>query len=180
VKGTRRYRYYVSRNLIQDKPDQAHRGWRLPAAETEGIVAGAAVQILNDQKAILDAVQGTEIATSRVPEIIQSASAWSHRLASATECSSALTVLVDRVELSSDGFHLIGGGGGGIRTHGDLSATPVFKTGAFNRSATPPMPRTYYGFAHHHPQPSTQMLPFCRDTGASHYSGAARAIWTEA
>jgi|HubBroStandDraft_6_1064221.scaffolds.fasta_scaffold483386_2 hypothetical protein len=30
------------------------------------------------------------------------------------------------------------GGGGGIRTHGDLSATPVFKTGAFNRSATPP------------------------------------------
>jgi hypothetical protein len=30
------------------------------------------------------------------------------------------------------------GGGGGIRTHGDLSATPVFKTGAFNHSATPP------------------------------------------
>ena len=49
------------------------------------------------------------------------------------------------------------GGGGGIRTHGDLSTTPVFKTGAFNRSATPPMPRLYYGFAHHHPQPSTQM-----------------------
>jgi hypothetical protein len=33
--------------------------------------------------------------------------------------------------------HLFGGGGG-IRTHGDLSTTPVFKTGAFNRSATPP------------------------------------------
>ncbi len=30
------------------------------------------------------------------------------------------------------------GGGGGIRTHGDLPATPVFKTGAFNHSATPP------------------------------------------
>jgi len=26
VKGTRHYRYYVSRNLIQDKADQAHRG----------------------------------------------------------------------------------------------------------------------------------------------------------
>jgi hypothetical protein len=30
------------------------------------------------------------------------------------------------------------GGGGGIRTHGTLASTPVFKTGALNRSATPP------------------------------------------
>jgi hypothetical protein len=30
------------------------------------------------------------------------------------------------------------GGGGGIRTHEGLSSLPVFKTGAFNRSATPP------------------------------------------
>ena len=33
--------------------------------------------------------------------------------------------------------HLIGGGGR-IRTHGGLAPTPVFKTGAFNHSATPP------------------------------------------
>ena len=32
----------------------------------------------------------------------------------------------------------IDGGGGGIRTHEGLSPLPVFKTGAFNRSATPP------------------------------------------
>jgi hypothetical protein len=30
------------------------------------------------------------------------------------------------------------GGWGGIRTHGDVAATPVFKTGALNRSATHP------------------------------------------
>ena len=30
------------------------------------------------------------------------------------------------------------GGEGGIRTHGTLSRTPVFKTGAFDHSATPP------------------------------------------
>lgn len=29
-------------------------------------------------------------------------------------------------------------GGGEIRTHGPLSQSPVFKTGAFNHSATPP------------------------------------------
>jgi hypothetical protein len=31
-----------------------------------------------------------------------------------------------------------GGGGGGIRTLETLARLPVFKTGAFNRSATPP------------------------------------------
>jgi site-specific DNA recombinase len=106
VKGARRYRYYVLRKLIQGNADQAHRAWRLPAAEIEGIVAGAAVQILNDHKAILDAVQGAEIASNQIPEILQSADAWNRRLESATECSSALSVLVDRVELSPDGFHL--------------------------------------------------------------------------
>ena len=32
----------------------------------------------------------------------------------------------------------VGGGGGGIRTPGALSGTLVFKTRAFNHSATPP------------------------------------------
>ena len=32
----------------------------------------------------------------------------------------------------------VSGGGGGIRTLDGLSPMPVFKTGAFNRSATPP------------------------------------------
>ncbi len=32
----------------------------------------------------------------------------------------------------------LSGGGGGIRTHGTVSCTPVFKTGALNRSTTPP------------------------------------------
>lgn len=34
-----------------------------------------------------------------------------------------------------------GGGWGGIRTHETRKRLPVFKTGAFNRSATHPMPR---------------------------------------
>ncbi len=31
------------------------------------------------------------------------------------------------------------GGGGRIRTHGTLTSTAVFKTAAFNHSATPPL-----------------------------------------
>jgi site-specific DNA recombinase len=78
VKGARRYRYYVSRKLVQGKVDQAYRGWRLPAAEIEGIVAVAARQLLDDQNAILDAVQSAEIASNQIPEVMRSASAWSN------------------------------------------------------------------------------------------------------
>ena len=35
------------------------------------------------------------------------------------------------------------GGEGGIRTHVSLSTNPVFKTGAFNRSATSPNAEKY-------------------------------------
>ncbi len=40
--------------------------------------------------------------------------------------------------LINNNNHEVSGGGGGIRTHGGLSPTPVFKTGAFDHSATPP------------------------------------------
>ena len=36
------------------------------------------------------------------------------------------------------------GGEGGIRTHEGLAPLPVFKTGAFNRSATPPVDSPSY------------------------------------
>ncbi len=36
------------------------------------------------------------------------------------------------------------GGGGEIRTHGGGKPSPVFKTGALNRSATPPIGRQEY------------------------------------
>ena len=35
-------------------------------------------------------------------------------------------------------FGLLNGGGGGIRTHGTLARTTVFKTAPINRSGTPP------------------------------------------
>ncbi len=37
------------------------------------------------------------------------------------------------------GWFGICGGGGGIRTHETLARLPVFKTGAFNHSATSPL-----------------------------------------
>jgi hypothetical protein len=37
--------------------------------------------------------------------------------------------------------NMLVGGRGGIRTHGTLAGTPVFKTGALNHSATLPLQR---------------------------------------
>ncbi len=37
----------------------------------------------------------------------------------------------------------IDGGEGGIRTHEGLAPLPVFKTGAFNRSATSPLQKAF-------------------------------------
>ena len=51
------------------------------------------------------------------------------------------------------------GGEGGIRTHGTLSRTPVFKTGAFNRSAT--SPRISAVFTGFDPVRPPQVYDFC-------------------
>ena len=48
------------------------------------------------------------------------------------------------------------GGWGEIRTHGDVAATPVFKTGALNRSATHPHRQINYLW----PKPFA-IPPFC-------------------
>ena len=37
-----------------------------------------------------------------------------------------------------DGIGQVDGGGGGIRTHGTRKGTPVFETGTFDHSVTPP------------------------------------------
>jgi hypothetical protein len=78
----------------------------LPAAELERIVAVAAVQMLDNQKAVLDATREIEIAANRIPAILQSASSWSRRLPLEAETSAVLSALVGRVELGQTGFRL--------------------------------------------------------------------------
>jgi site-specific DNA recombinase len=106
VKDTRRYRHYVSHKLIEGKADRTHRGWRLPAAQIEQVVADAARRLLDDQTAVLDAIQSAEVASHHILEIWRDASAGSSRLESSSECSSALAALIDRVDLSQNSFRL--------------------------------------------------------------------------
>lgn len=46
-KGDRRYRYFVSRNLIRESDKNGDAGWRLPAEETEHAVTAVTQQELS-------------------------------------------------------------------------------------------------------------------------------------
>src|SRR6266849_8586977 len=65
VKGERRYRYYVSRNLIAGTADPAKRGWRVPAPELERTLAAAVCQILSDQPSLAAAAQAIGLAENQ-------------------------------------------------------------------------------------------------------------------
>ena len=85
VKGERRYRYYVSRNLTTGTRDSARTGWRLPGPEIERTVASAAYTILSDETAIAESAQTIGLSESKLPSIFSMAAAWMKRLQSDVE-----------------------------------------------------------------------------------------------
>ncbi len=106
AKGERRYRYYVSRNLINGTVDAGRGGWRLPAPEIERTVAAAAATMLGDQTTIADATLATGLAEQELPSPFALAAAWVKRLESAIEIGAALAALVDRVDLIDSGIRV--------------------------------------------------------------------------
>jgi hypothetical protein len=106
VKGERRYRYYVSRNLIKGTSDSGRGGWRLPAPEIERTVASAAYTILGDEAATANAALAIGFAEHQIPSLVSLAAAWMKRLQSEVEVGAALNALVDRVELIDTGIRV--------------------------------------------------------------------------
>jgi site-specific DNA recombinase len=106
VKGERRYRYYVSRNLTNGTADSAGRGWRLPAPEIERTVASAACTILRDEAAIANAADPAGLTGHRLPSIFSAASGWTKRLQSEVEAGAALKAVIDRIDLTDIGIRV--------------------------------------------------------------------------
>jgi DNA invertase Pin-like site-specific DNA recombinase len=106
VKRERRYRYYVSRNLINGTPVSGRSGWRLPAPEIERTVAAAASTMLGDEAAIADAALALGLAEHQLPSLFSLAAAWMNRLQSEVEVGPALNALVDRVDLINTGIRV--------------------------------------------------------------------------
>jgi len=106
VKGERRYRYYVSRNLINGTADSGQSGWRLPAPEIERTVAAATYTMLSDQAAITNAALAIGVAEQQLPSLFSIAAVWMKRLHSAVEVGTTLSTLVDRVDLIDAGIRV--------------------------------------------------------------------------
>ena len=81
AKGSRRYRYYVSKSLVTASAKDAGRGWRLSAAEIERAVAIAARAILDDRPALLEALEKSEIDSPDVRTMLEAAADYGRRLA---------------------------------------------------------------------------------------------------
>ena len=61
TKGRRRYRYYVSKCLVNGSASDKGKGWRLSAPELERAVAIAARHILSDRAGLLEALEKSGI-----------------------------------------------------------------------------------------------------------------------
>ena len=72
-KSGRRYRYYVSRKVIQGSSDKTKSGWRLPALQIERAVAGAARQMLGDRPAIATILQDTGVPIGELQSALDAA-----------------------------------------------------------------------------------------------------------
>jgi site-specific DNA recombinase len=106
AKGERRYRYYVSRGLINGTAESSVRGWRLPAPEIERTVAWAACTMIEDEVAIANAADAAGLALDRLPSIFSGEKAWVKRLQSEDEAGTALNALIERADLTDAGLRV--------------------------------------------------------------------------
>jgi site-specific DNA recombinase len=103
TKGRRRYRYYVSKCLVNGSARDKGKGWRLSAPELERAVAIAARHILSDRARLLEALEKSGV-DSDLRATLEWASNFSRRLQNEADAAAALVEIVSKVELRDDGI----------------------------------------------------------------------------
>ena len=98
VKGSRRYRYYVThaRELVSDGP----RAWRIAAHDLESLVIDRVGQFLSDRRSIADLVPPGD--ASALGAALTAAPLITQRLGRSGDRRPIIEALVDRVQLASD------------------------------------------------------------------------------
>jgi DNA invertase Pin-like site-specific DNA recombinase len=99
VKSSRRYRYYISKRLIDGTVSEntERGGWRLPAHEIERVVGVAVSGLLANPASLTDAVREREIAADRIPDLLRATARWSDDPLN----------LVERVDLTRDEIAIV-------------------------------------------------------------------------
>jgi hypothetical protein len=80
AKAGRRYRYYVSRSLVNGSSSDDRKSWRLAAPEIERAVAIATRHILSYRAGMLEVLQGLGLQSPDIRAAIESTVALSRRL----------------------------------------------------------------------------------------------------
>ncbi|MGA7762036.1 MAG: hypothetical protein WCA59_09830 [Candidatus Binataceae bacterium] len=106
AKAGRRYRYYVSRSLVNGSSSDERKSWRLAAPEIERAVAIAAQHILSDRAGMLEVLERSEVQSPDVRATIESTSALCRRLENEANTKACMVELIDRIELRDDGVRV--------------------------------------------------------------------------
>jgi hypothetical protein len=102
-KGQRRYRYYVSRGLLKGVGAD---GWRVAAAELEGIVVAAAGKILDNRKLLLEVAEQHNLDAIGISALLRVAQECHDQLQAATHSRDRLGEPLERVELRPESIRL--------------------------------------------------------------------------
>lgn len=105
IKNGRRYRYYVSQNLLIGLANRANHGWRLPAHEIEATIKQTVSHILDDQSAIMDALRKAGVDAHHIPAALQTADKTKSEL-DTDKNTGIITVMVDRVDLRQNNIKI--------------------------------------------------------------------------
>jgi DNA invertase Pin-like site-specific DNA recombinase len=105
VKKGRRYRYYVSQQLVKGPAKEVDGAWRLPAPEIEATLADEVTKILSEPATIAKLVKRGKSDRGRA-EAIQRIQAMRARLKKDDTRAAALRDAVGRVELRADALEI--------------------------------------------------------------------------
>jgi DNA invertase Pin-like site-specific DNA recombinase len=106
AKAGRRYRYYVSRSLVNGSSNDDRKSWRLAAPELERAVAIATQHILRDRAGMLEMLERSGLQSPDISAAIESTFALSRRLENEADSKDCMVELVDRIELCDDGLRV--------------------------------------------------------------------------
>jgi len=104
TKARRRYRYYVSKRLVNGSASDNGKGWRLAAPEIERAVTIAARQMLRDRAGLVEALEKSGIDSPDVRATLESTSNLLRQLQIEADSMACLADVIDRVDLRDDGI----------------------------------------------------------------------------
>src|SRR6185437_10500315 len=104
VKAGRRYRYYVSRSLVNGSASDDRKGWRLAAPELERAVAIAAQRILSDRAGMLEVIEHSQLKSPDIRATLDASMVFCRRLQDEAEARTCMAEIIDRIELCDDGI----------------------------------------------------------------------------